>query len=697
MVQSNIIPNIHYTETKEVDKVDLGHSTSIYEIEWLNNTIGIVLGRVRMNKKEVIYCPIYGLTDDEKGFPVIHSQLGVIESPVELAIDILDNSVNTDVNFDSMKSILWYSFVNEEYLRNMNSHPEKYHILFRASSPEGPPPDWQQPKPEPEPQPQPQQDDDDIFENIEPSKPMEQIEEELDDGIFRVPRQFQHLPPLEEETAKTAQKLKAEYDLSPKDPWIQKFMKNGNYSLSHESNTADCFFQILVDAFASIGKFTDIHKLRAIVANAMTQAIYQSYSDIWRERMQNMKELKKLKEELKIKPNKEANREELEKYNVKAHDYNNRVNQFKNDKNADYDYMKNVHSLDEFRIFIMTANYWADAVAIEKLERELKFKTIVFNEESFQEEAPDDVMALQCGDVVSSSSNVVHPEHYIMTSKTDKHYRLIVYKERKILTFRGIPYDVKTLILKKCMENNSGDFNRIPEFDEWKQRFNISANVATAPATATPTPTLLKSLSPSVQLFDKDVVFVFYGSSPSKPAPGKGSGETLSAEKRNDYKELALIDNWRRKLDDSWEKPEGSLFQLDNHQWKSVSHYMLGVQYKNGFPDIYTAFSLDSNTDISKDLEAAKKAIHKKTGVITIAGKKGKPDPGFFNEMNLENIVKQGREIEERQLAVRAKFEQDLELKKTLLLTKNAHLMHFIRAQPPESDLVLMTIRKLLE
>jgi predicted NAD-dependent protein-ADP-ribosyltransferase YbiA (DUF1768 family) len=60
-----------------------------------------------------------------------------------------------------------------------------------------------------------------------------------------------------------------------------------------------------------------------------------------------------------------------------------------------------------------------------------------------------------------------------------------------------------------------------------------------------------------------------------------------------------------------------------------------------------------------------------------------KLDPDFYG----------GRDTVERTKAVKAKFEQNEDLKKMLLSTKRAKLLHFVRGSEPEIDAVLMKVR----
>ena len=143
--------------------------------------------------------------------------------------------------------------------------------------------------------------------------------------------------------------------------------------------------------------------------------------------------------------------------------------------------------------------------------------------------------------------------------------------------------------------------------------------------------------------------------------------------------------DWRRKLDDSWIAP----FQLDNHRWSSVEHYYQATQFKKGYPDFYAQFSLDSGSDISKDVILAR-AAGSKSGKLKdrILRPKNVRFDADFVETDL--IM---RNVEERSRALEAKFMQNADLKKILAETKKAKLVHFIRSGRPITDDALMKLR----
>jgi predicted NAD-dependent protein-ADP-ribosyltransferase YbiA (DUF1768 family) len=179
---------------------------------------------------------------------------------------------------------------------------------------------------------------------------------------------------------------------------------------------------------------------------------------------------------------------------------------------------------------------------------------------------------------------------------------------------------------------------------------------------------------------------MFHSGSNGVPKAGKGSGEAIPPLRVTEFNTLNKIKDWRKKLDDSWMAP----FTIESSRWNSVEHFVYGSQFKKGFPDFYMQFSIDSGSDISKDLELARAAVSK-TGKLNervIRDKTIITDPDFFD------VGENSRKSKAREAAIRAKFTQNLDLKKVLVETKMAKLTHFIRGKNPETDQQLMKVRK---
>lgn len=189
------------------------------------------------------------------------------------------------------------------------------------------------------------------------------------------------------------------------------------------------------------------------------------------------------------------------------------------------------------------------------------------------------------------------------------------------------------------------------------------------------------------KLYDPNVVFIFHSKSPNK-APGKGTSESLPSALAPEYSTLNEIPEWRQKLSNFWGSDNG-LFELDGKKWFSVEHYYQGSKFKKENPEFYNKFSLDSNSDLSKNPAMSKGAGGKSGKYLNIQVRpKGiKADKDFFSE----------RTKSEMYLSQYAKFTQNEELKTLLKETKQARLLHHVQRQKEKEEFVnLMVIRDLL-
>ena len=166
-------------------------------------------------------------------------------------------------------------------------------------------------------------------------------------------------------------------------------------------------------------------------------------------------------------------------------------------------------------------------------------------------------------------------------------------------------------------------------------------------------------------MYNNDIVFMFYSNSKDE-MPGKGIREKIIIGEENKYTPL-LETNWRKKLSNFWVEP----FNLDNKQWTSVEHYYQGSKFKKENPDFYHLFSIDSNSDICKDPYMAKSA----------GSKGGKVNKKKYRPKNVHidsDFFSNNRNNEEMYKAQFAKFTQNDDLKKILISTLDAKLMHIV-------------------
>lgn len=684
MVQSNLNATVTYKDDLQLNHEDIGYQSSQYEIELFEKLFIIALGKPKyeFQKKNIVYYPIYLVNDD-----IIRGQIGVYEVDSNELINLLDE--DNDLDLSKIGEPILYEFINEPVLSKLI---EKRYTVESDTS-----------KPKPETQTsqeiitiddessEEEDDDDDDVTKLRRKDGSILVSNSIltEKGLFTIDPNAVAIEPLSEETEKEAQEMKKKYIESSSNVWIQKFCKNNDYSIIDNEGGGDCFFAVIRDAFSQIGYNITVQRMRDALSAQVTDEIYQQHRTIYlslhNEIVENNKKMNDIRSILKILEKRSKSTDDKQQKGDILNDARKQKTLYEklkdeNVSNAilmkDFADMININSFDEFREFIKTRHFWADTWAISKLEELLNIKVIILSELAYNNGALDSVM--NCGetnrDIEERGS--FEPKYYVITSYSGDHYKLVAYKRKQVFTFREIPYDIKIMITNKCLERNSGVFYMIQDFRNLKSKLGIHPDEGRRDE---------EEEFFDVELFNPSIVFMFHGKSEDKPKPGKGTGEEIPADKMIDFIELMrnkANTNWRRKLDDTWTE---SPFVLDNLRWYSVEHYLLASQYKKGYPDFYKIFSQDSQSDISKDIVLAK-ATASKTGKLKdkqLRPKEVKPDSDY-----------EQRKIEERRLALTAKFTQNIDLLELLKYTYPAKLTHFQRGSPAETDKDLMQLRK---
>jgi predicted NAD-dependent protein-ADP-ribosyltransferase YbiA (DUF1768 family) len=675
MVVSKLDNSVNYVELKRVDPDDLSKETSLYQVEINDINVIIAIGSPKNTfaDKNITYFPIYLVKHNNK---VI--QIGVYEILSINALEYRDEI--GDINLEKFNDPLIYTFATEEMINKLRMVPEE-DLLEETKAIVKKGKEWKEGK-------------EGVKEAKSPKSPKGTKGSTVEDiqiphirrDIF-TPMFSATIPKmLEKETAKQATDIREKFHQGSGDTWIQKYMKNKNYTIINNEGNGDCLFATIRDAFHSIGQDTTVDKLRRKIADDAKQEIYNMYRQNYEMYAKEILDTKSafIKEkadydELKLKSTTTIDRQQqliirdiaLKKKNLierlkREYDY-------AKENMKDFNFMKDIRNLSELKKIMKTCDFWADAWAINTLERILNVKIIILSSKNYTKGDLNNV--LQCGgpiDPIIESRGEFNPEFYIIVDHTGSHYMIIGYKKKLIYKFNELPYDIKRMIADKCMEKNAGIFSIIAEFEAF--RGDITGIKSNKP--------VFDELSESkiMNLYDDNIVFQFYSKS-VHAKPGKGSGEKIPEEVVLDFSELNSIVDWRKKLSNFWVAP----FVLDNHKWNSVEHYYQGSKFKKKNPQFYLQFSLDSGTDLSKDPVMAKGAGGKsgKSGGVLIRPTEVEIDPDFF--------LKRSRQ--EMSAAQQAKFTQNEDLKGLLVATRNAKLQHFRRGQDPELFDTLMIIR----
>lgn len=692
MVLSRINKNVAYIENREINSDDMGHESSVYELYLFNKGIVITLGKPKYTfiKQHIIFYPIY-IISTKNG---IEGQIGLFEIIEDKLMSVLDEE--GDVDITKLDEPLLFEF-SERIINRTNTDVANY--LMASSYPEYDAIEDDTKQQEPSDYNTDHDSDDEDILKLSKKQRKSNVEknDSKEEDIFIIDNKFQVPESTQEETHDEAEMIKSEFKQSSQNNWLQIFMKNVNYEIHNVESNGDCFFAVIRDAFNQIGKQTTVKKLRKILADEITDEVFQEYKTLYlsldgviKNHSKNMDNIKHtLEKDLKQRSkNPNITKKDAEVLVNEARKLKGMYNKLIEERKETYDLMNsttgnlsNIVTFNDFKDHIMTSNYWADSWAISTIEKRLNIKMIIFNEESYNEGALNSV--LNCGEVNKEiqSKGIFKPEYYITTTYNGNHYNLVSYKNKKILNFNEIPYHVKTMIINKCFEKNSGIYYLIQDFRNLKSKLDIE------PDEGNPIDDVEKmSIDGLVDgVYDPDIVFMFHQKSENRANPGTGSGEKIPKDKMNEFIPLRVIQSWRRKLDDSW---MDAPFTIDGNKYASVEHYYQGSKFKNGFPDFAFLFSLNSGSDISKDITLCKNAGGKSGKYKTqiVRPKNIKIDPDFYPIRNKE----------EREKAVMEKFKQNMDMKDLILKTNHAKLVNYVTKNPPETDNTLMSVREYL-
>ena len=516
---------------------------------------------------------------------------------------------------------------------------------------------------------------------------------------------------LPTQTKVLADKERAEYvhsEETGRDVWIQQYMKNRHFGIEDNEGGTDSLFACIRDALLSQGNTTlTIEQMRVKLASMATKELFQEYIKhynkylaLLKQASEQFQEKKKQGDELKerisgkhlsptdmLKVKTEMTRNAAEQREKKT-----RVDFLKDFVMKQYGYMRQTESkFDNFKTILTTRTFIPDPWALRALERAYNISIIRMSEERFKDGDLDNVIV--CGDraadapglglgMVTTSS--YKPSIFIVVSM-DEHntYRLIRYRTKGSFSFVELPYDIRTQIVTKCIENPETEFAFLPQFKRVLEIYPSSQSQSGGGGGGRHTSTDDDSETANRT---RDVpVFQIYNRS-GNDKPGHGAGEYVPAGMQHLFVPLSSHPNWRRSLTNMAESP----FVLDRRTWFSVEHYYQGSKFKKHNHDFYLQFSMDSKSEISKNPELAR-AAGSDTGIFH--GKLYRPkavtiDRDFFSG---------GRGAEVLSSAMEAKFRQHTDLRNILLGTLNARIYHFQRGERPILFKPLLQIRSKLE
>lgn len=163
---------------------------------------------------------------------------------------------------------------------------------------------------------------------------------------------------------------------------------------------------------------------------------------------------------------------------------------------------------------------------------------------------------------------------------------------------------------------------------------------------------------------------LYYFSRSADRPPGQGANESVASSEK--YSHLSRISNWRQMLSNFWVAP----FEVDGVRWNSVEHMYQSYKLNLASPEKAWLFTLNSGSELGRSGgDVAQK--NRKLVVLT---------PGQLQEWDQlsDKVLSAG---------LKAKFSQNPDLKRVLLLTKDAQLWHGAPRTPAERQLILESVR----
>ena len=425
MVKSRLDSRVIYPEIKKLSDDDKNYDATMYEITLLGSVTVIALGKPNIDyiDSDIIFYPVYRIEREK-----VESRIGIYEIKSSMQYNIFDDE--GDIDLTKLGEILMYSqelpskLLSDTKIQEKDSSIDKYMTTRTIPS----------------------------------------------------------------QDAKQSQIERAAYKKTKGEDWIQTFMHNKNYAIIENEGGGDCLFASIRDGLNKSGVVVTVAELREKLAQEATEETFQGFLTLYQmsqgESAMIDSDIKKYEKEytettrraratkdratlLALTDSASTIHELYTKSKLEKKSSNNLVREFK--------FMEGVVSLETFKDKIRTSEFWGETWTISTLERVMNIKLILFGRETYN--AKDTANVLLCGqlnDKILQDAGVFNPVHYIMIEYTGNHYRLIAYKERGTFSFKEIPYDIKIMIVDRCMERSAGAFFLIPDFRQFMTSLKVT-------------------------------------------------------------------------------------------------------------------------------------------------------------------------------------------------------------------------------
>tara|TARA_B100000900_G_C20584870_1_gene719111 strand:- start:161 stop:2224 length:2064 start_codon:yes stop_codon:yes gene_type:complete len=661
MVLSKIDQNINYLESNNLDKNDQGESYA-YRAKIFGKKVKFALGKPNFQyiDNNIVYFNIYLVKNSE-----LVAKIGIFETKNTSYRELLD--IEGNIVIEKLDYPLFFSYAKPYILSKYNFEEDDIEFTKKADS-------------EDEDNDEDEDEDEDEGESDEATS--EDSEISSDDQVEDV-KEFEDKPIILKEQTKEESDFEIQnFKSNDSDKWINKFLKSHKYSIIDNEGGGDCFYAVLRDALKTLNleKYSTISvkNIRKKLADDLDETQYNTYKEFYdfykgglKKTQEKITELKKIHKRFKVMIGGTSNTNDKSvmlkeaKSNLqKVVDSNEESKEYQ-ELTEEFEFMKDVKTIDDLKNVIKNNIFWADSWAISALERLYNVKFVILAEENFDETQEVNPEVLQCGesDKHLQKKDIFQPDYYIICNyQIGSHYKLITYDKnigKGAFKFSELPYKLKQEIVDICMKSESSLFYKIPDFRDFATKQNVKIQKTSK----------FESLvdKPKSQLYDDTMVIQIYSKSLHKKV-GEGSGENITKEQKTLPSVLKLfkIKDWRRKLDNSYLlNQDNEKLEIKGNLWPSIHHYLYAVRFSN-LPDIYNKFTLSNEETSSSELTKAfydKMITTYKSKIMSDADYKKDYSKFLTEALNAKfNLKKDGSKI----------FNQ--ELNDILLLTGNSKI-----------------------
>lgn len=609
MVVSKLNNLLNYPENILVDENDIDYESYIYKGNIYGKPILFIFGKgelvsnnlVLNQDVDIMYINVYLVKNN-----TIVRKIGIFEILNSEYLNYLDDEGNINLSSELGNQMFKTNCImfsgSKDFIKKIYNLDEIKETIDSESS-----------------------EDDDLDEDLDEDDLVEDLNKDLDEDLNKdLNEDLTKKSPIQKTIATKEEYIKEveEYKRIGKkldDKWINEYLESKKYDIKDVPGDGNCFFTCFVEAYNShysikddlTGKKLTTQKVRNYLASIADEDLFNhyklmfsSFSESSQEAGASIAKKKKIHESLKIQIGGTSSLQDKQqlvlraKSNIEAIGGAKSILEASNEMKKEFDYMANITDLNEFKEYIKTNEFYADAWAIPKLEAHYNVKFIIFSQSNYEKK--DYTNIILCNETEESiqKQGYFDPLMYINVNYSSIiHYDLITHDKnyyKSSFDFIELPYIIKLKIAETCMTRGVGIYNLIKDFNDFAlEEGTIIGKQLSSKEEFSKSVQELKSSEKSdvsdKSLCNQDILIVI-SSRAAHLEFGRGNHETISTSlklaqsSKNPAKipekhrmlqasgELIKIKDWRKKLDNSWS--QDLKLKIDGKDYASVNEYV---------------------------------------------------------------------------------------------------------------------------